>query len=55
MNCDQVERNFKASAYLAWGNMDLSQDGTESVGRIIRPSASRSVVSRGKNNEDLRE
>jgi len=26
VSCDQVEKNFKSSAYLAWSNVDFSQD-----------------------------
>jgi len=44
---NQVEKNFKSSAYLAWDNVDFSQEESKPVGRVT-PSTFRSIGGKDK-------
>jgi len=37
-NCDQVDKNFKSSAYLAWNNVEFFRDDLRPVGIESPPS-----------------
>jgi len=40
VSCDQVKKNFKSSAYLAWNSIDLSQEDPGFIGRASQSDVS---------------
>jgi len=48
-SCDQVEKNFKSSAYLTWNNVDYSREDSRSIGLRTHPSSLRNFERNNKN------
>jgi len=56
MSFDQVEKTFKFSAYLAWDNVDFSQEEVKPIGQVTHPSTFRSIGGKGRSKcKSLRE
>jgi len=52
-SCDQVEKNFKASAYLAWRNTDYFQEDGEGYRHLAPSSSSMNIVRNFKRKRKL--
>jgi len=48
-NCDQVERNFKSSAYLAWNNVELFSEEPRSDGLKSFPFPEKNAERKNRN------
>jgi len=52
-NCDQIDKNFKLSAYLAWNNADFFRDNPKPVGIESRPPPEKIVDRKNKNRQKI--